>query len=124
MANQDFDINIRVNANTAQVDAIRQSFEKLGAQVRVTNAEMASGGGGALGGALGGAPEGDALSYRRSSAPAEAWRIMPPGQAFPVWAVQRMNGRTASRAIRARSDAHWATGSPEEARSGVARRTA
>jgi hypothetical protein len=46
MANQDFDINIRVNANTAQVDAIRQSFEKLGAQVQVTNAQAAAGGGG------------------------------------------------------------------------------
>jgi hypothetical protein len=50
MANQDFDINIRVNANTAQVDAIRQSFEKLGAQVKVTNAEMAAGGAAGAGG--------------------------------------------------------------------------
>jgi hypothetical protein len=51
MANQDFDINIRVNANTTQIDAIRQSFEKLGAQVKVTNAEMAGAGG--LGSAAG-----------------------------------------------------------------------
>jgi hypothetical protein len=53
MANQDFDINIRVNANTAQVDAIRNSFEKLGAQVKVTNAEMAAGSAGGLGSAAG-----------------------------------------------------------------------
>jgi hypothetical protein len=45
MADQDFNINIRINANTAQVDAIRQSFEKLGAQVQVTNAQAAAGGG-------------------------------------------------------------------------------
>ena len=56
MANQDFDINIRVNANTAQVEAIRNSFEKLGAQVKVTNAEMAgstTGGFGGVGSAVG-----------------------------------------------------------------------
>jgi hypothetical protein len=55
MADQDFNINIRINANTAQVDAIRQSFEKLGAQVQVTNAQAAAGGAGAGGGIAGAA---------------------------------------------------------------------
>ena len=49
MADQDFDINIRINADTAQVEAIRQSFQRLGAQVEVTNRQAAAATGGAGG---------------------------------------------------------------------------
>lgn len=38
---QDFEIKIRVNADTAQVETIRQSFQRLGAQVQVTNVQAA-----------------------------------------------------------------------------------
>lgn len=46
MADQDFDIKIRIQADTGQVETIRREFEKLGAQVEVTKrqAEAAEGG--------------------------------------------------------------------------------
>src|SRR4051794_32009376 len=41
MPDKEFEIKIRINADASQVEAVKRSFEQLGAQVQVTNLQAA-----------------------------------------------------------------------------------